>query len=159
MREFTLGIITPNNINININTNNDKQEGLYKNIENLLKDFLEKTTTYTPDKKQFVDKILKKYDELEIGEAIKIAIRKGKNGDIHYLEGILKNRNNNGINYNLSDNGINIKNIAADKVILNKLSNKFENINNLLEYYYFYNQTYYFKTNENIPISIILAGR
>ena len=100
-------------------------------------------------KDQIISSMLEKYGELEIGEAIKIAIKKGKNGDIHYLEGILKNRNR-PTNYNQTENIKDFKQPGLEKIILNKLINKFDNINEILEYYYFYNDTYYFKSKENL---------
>jgi hypothetical protein len=36
--------------------------------------------------------MLEKYGSLEVGEAVRIAISRGKDGDIRFLEGILKNR-------------------------------------------------------------------
>jgi len=143
-------VLPPNHINININTNNEKQENFYKNIESLLTNFLgENLHKNHPTNEQLINKMLEKYGELEIGEAIKIAIKKGKNGDIHYLEGILKNRNK-PINYNQKENDKNFNENNKEKIILNKLLNKFENIDQILEYYYFYNNTYYFKSKKNI---------
>lgn len=144
--------VPPKNINININTNNDKQDQFYKNIETLLTEFLgNQHNNPLNHKEQIINKMLEKYGQLEIGEAIKIAIKKGKNGDIHYLDGILKNRNNQ-TNYNQLDAKKENKSDGIEKLILNKLVNKFEQIHQYLEYYYFYNSTYYFKTNQSIPI-------
>ncbi|MDH4263462.1 MAG: helix-turn-helix domain-containing protein [Spirochaetia bacterium] len=141
--------VTPNNINININTNNEKQEVFYKNIETLFKEFLGIGHNKFSSKEHIINTMLEKYGELEIGEAIKIAIKRGKNGDIQYLEGILKNRNKS-TNYNQNENIKDIKQIGTEKIILNKLNDKFDKINLLLEYYYYYNNTYYFKSKENI---------
>ena len=141
--------VTPNNINININTNNEKQEVFYKNIETLLTEFLGINSSKILSKEHIINTMFEKYGELEIGEAIKIAIKRGKNGDVQYLEGILKNRNK-PTNYNHSDNLKDIKQTGNEKIILNKLNSKFDNINTLLEYYYYYNNTYYFKSKNNI---------
>jgi hypothetical protein len=142
--------ISPNHINININTNNEKQEVFYKNIEALFKEFLgiAHDNKQSP-KEQLIKIMLEKYGELEIGEAIKIAIKRGKNGDVQYLEGILRNRNK-PTNYNQTENIKDFKQLGTEKIILNKLNEKFDNIYQLLEYYYYYNNTYYFKSKENI---------
>jgi hypothetical protein len=138
--------IPPNNINININTNNEKQMLFYENIENLLKKFLSQNNLNQSSgdiKNQIINKMLEKYGNLEVGEAIKIAIERGKNGDIRYLEGILKNRSN------LINNNHNPKKETPANVteIINKLSTKFKDLNDKLKFYYLYNNTYYFKSN------------
>lgn len=86
--------ISPNQINININQNTEKQERLLENLQNLLQKFVERVPKHSVEnfKQHIIDNMLDKYGQLEVGEAIKIAIEKGKDGDIRYLEGILKNR-------------------------------------------------------------------
>ncbi len=92
--------VSPKEINININTNYNNQEQKniledLKTIRGMLSSFVENGNyARDPDavKNQFVENLLEKYGELEVGEAVKIAVQKGKNGDIRYLEGILKNR-------------------------------------------------------------------
>lgn len=145
--------VTPNNINININTiNNEKQESSNKNIENLLKNFMESTSNTSSHsyKEQIIKNMLTKYGELETGEAIKIAMQKDRNGDIHYLEGILKNRSNKTKYNHPNEINKNLNNVEFQ--ILKDLNKKFNNINYILEYHYFYNNIYYFKTNDEKSI-------
>ena len=148
--------VTPNNINININTNNEKQQDsvVIKNVELLLQEFLGSKINQESTKDQFINMMLDKYGELEIGEAIKIAIKKGKNGDIHYLEGILKNRVNQ-TKYNQNEKIKSIKQNNIENTIINKLLFRFENIDQILEYYYFYNETYYFKSKKMVSANEI----
>ena len=141
--------VSPNNINININTSNYKQEEYLENIENLLKQFLEnlppqKSVHY---KDTIIHSMLDKYGQLEIGEAIKIAINRGKNGDINYLEGILRNRKNSSSNP--------IKNNQAEDQIKNILQENFPEYTKQLEYYYLKGKTYYFITKDHIPVEIL----
>lgn len=86
--------VAPNNININIQQNTDKQERLLEDLQNLVQKFVENVPQDSADnyKQYIISKTLKRYGQLEVGEAIRIAIEKGKDGDIRYLEGILKNR-------------------------------------------------------------------
>lgn len=86
--------IPPNQIHININQNTEKQERLLESLQNLLQKFVEKVPEHAAEnfKQHIIDNMLEKYGQLEVGEAIRIAIEKGKDGDIRYLEGILKNR-------------------------------------------------------------------
>lgn len=88
--------LSPNQIHINIHQNNDKQERLLQNMQNLLQQFLSNLPQNTAEnyKQHITSQMLNKYGQLEVGEAIRIAISKGKDGDIRYLEGILKNRQN-----------------------------------------------------------------
>lgn len=84
--------IPPNQINIHINkltqtTNNNNPE-----VSELLNEFFGGTKQRGDFKEHLVQEMLGKYGPLEVGEAVRIAISKGKDGDIRYLEGILKNR-------------------------------------------------------------------
>jgi len=84
----------PNNIQITITNNlKQKEQPVLSEILSLVKNF---TATAGISQQQHEDYIknylIEKYGDLETGEAIRIAVRKGKNGDINYLEGILKNR-------------------------------------------------------------------
>jgi len=87
-----VGTVTPNHINIHINKLTQTTNNNNPDLWSLLNEF------FGPDKKrgdfreQLVQEMLEKYGSLEVGEAVRIAISKGKDGDIRYLEGILKNR-------------------------------------------------------------------
>lgn len=87
--------ISPNQIHIHINQDTQKQDQILSDMQLLLKQYLGKE--YIREEKDFrsqlISEMLGKYGNLEVGEAIKIAISRGKSGDIKYLEGILKNRN------------------------------------------------------------------
>lgn len=145
--------VTPNNINININTSNTKQEETLENIESLLKQFLENVPLQKNihHKDVLIHSMLKKYGQLEIGEAIKIAISRGKNGDINYLEGILRNRKNNSQQSSLEK----IKNNQAEIPIKEILLKKFPEHANNLEYYYSSGKVHYFTTRSHIPVDLI----
>jgi hypothetical protein len=85
-------LVSPNHINIHINkltqtTNNNNPEVL-----SLLSEFFGTSKPRGDFKDRLVQEMLEKYGSLEVGEAVRIAISKGKDGDIRYLEGILKNR-------------------------------------------------------------------
>jgi len=88
--------IPPNHINIHINkltqtTNNNNSEVL----SSLLNEFFGSQKQRGGFREQLVQEMLEKYGSLEVGEAVRIAISRGKDGDIRYLEGILKNRDQN----------------------------------------------------------------
>lgn len=81
----------PNQVNIHIHkltqtTNNNP------NLSSLLNEFFGTATPRGDFREHLIQQMLAKYGSLEVGEAIRIAISKGKDGDIRYLEGILKNR-------------------------------------------------------------------
>lgn len=84
--------IPPNHINIHINKLTQTTTNNNPDLWSLLNEF------FGPDKRRgdfrehLVQEMLEKYGSLEVGEAVRIAISKGKDGDIRYLEGILKNR-------------------------------------------------------------------
>jgi len=129
----------PNNINININTNNNKQEERLSNLELLLKNFQNNDLS----KNNFIETLLQKYGPLETGEAIKIAISKGKNGDLKYLEGILKNRERLPKN-NQPDNLYKLK-------VENIFDKKYQIYFNSIKQHYKYNNTIYFLKYNDIP--------
>ena len=84
--------VLPNHINIHINklpqtTNNNNPD-----LSSLLNEFFGAAKPRGDFKDRLVQEMLEKYGSLEVGEAVRIAISKGKDGDIRYLEGILKNR-------------------------------------------------------------------
>lgn len=139
--------VSPNKINININTNNKQQEIFYKNIEELVKTFVQNLPHNTQQhyKDQVIQTMLNKYGKLEIGEAIKIAIKRGKNGDVNYLEGILRNRNKS----NSQDN----QSPAND--ILSLLPENLSIYSKKLEFFYKTGNTYYFKTFSQIPVDVL----
>lgn len=84
---------SPNHINIHINkltqttTNNNSEM-----LSSLLNEFFGSKKQRGDFREQLVQEMLEKYGSLEVGEAVRIAISRGKDGDIRYLEGILKNR-------------------------------------------------------------------
>lgn len=86
------GNLAPNHINIHINKLTQTTHNNNPDLWSLLNEF------FGPDKRRgdfrehLVQEMLEKYGSLEVGEAVRIAISKGKDGDIRYLEGILKNR-------------------------------------------------------------------
>jgi len=86
------GNIAPNHINIHIDKLTQTTNHNNPDLWSLLNEF------FGPDKRRgdfrerLVHEMLEKYGSLEVGEAVRIAISKGKDGDIRYLEGILKNR-------------------------------------------------------------------
>lgn len=86
------GEVAPNRINIHINKLTQTTNHNNPDLWSLLNEF------FGPDKRRgdfrehLVREMLEKYGSLEVGEAVRIAISKGKDGDIRYLEGILKNR-------------------------------------------------------------------
>jgi len=129
----------PNNINININTNNNKQEERLSNLELLLKNFQINDVS----KNNFIETLLQKYGPLETGEAIKIAISKGKNGDLKYLEGILKNREKAPKN-NQHDN-------LYRHEVENIFDKKYHIYFNSIKQHYKYNNTVYFLKYNDIP--------
>ena len=140
--------IPPNNINININTSN-KQEEYLENIENLLVKFLKNQPkqNYNIQKNTIVQSMINKYGQPEIGEAIKIAISRGKNGDINYLEGILRNRKKTASSMT--------KNNQIDQNISAFIKEHFPEYSSSLEYYYLNGNTYYYMTRNQIPIELI----
>ncbi len=85
--------VSPNHINIHINkltqtTNNNNNPDL----SSLLNEFFGSGQKRGDYKERLVQEMLEKYGSLEVGEAVRIAISRGKDGDIRFLEGILKNR-------------------------------------------------------------------
>ncbi len=83
----------PNQVNIHIHkltqtTNNNNNS----DVSSLLNEFFGTATRRGDFREHLIQQMLAKYGSLEVGEAIRIAISKGKDGDIRYLEGILKNR-------------------------------------------------------------------
>lgn len=92
--------VPANYINIQIHqSENKKQTKLLKSLNKKIENFLKNDREEDP-KNRFIESLLEKYGELEVGEAINIAIRRGKSGDIKYLEGILRNRDAQGIKIN-----------------------------------------------------------
>jgi hypothetical protein len=83
--------VAPNHINIHIKkftqtTNNNPD------LWSLLNEFFGADKRRGDFREHLIQQMLEKYGSLEVGEAVRIAISKGKDGDIRYLEGILKNR-------------------------------------------------------------------
>ncbi len=146
----------PNNIHININQeSNQKQEQLLSNIHGLLKMFLEKEPREKQDdyRQQIVQSLMQKYGELEVGEGIKIAIRQGKEGNIRYLEGILKNRDT--IKSNPSGEGV--RNSLPEEVsaIFPETLQKYLAD---LKLWYTYSGSHFLQTtNSSVPIELIEA--
>lgn len=151
--------IPPKEINININNNySQKQQEILddlKSIRGELKNFLAQspyTKNLDQSKNEFVEKILEKYSELEVGEAIRIAVQKGKNGDIRYLEGILRNRQKPKINQNEStDRNIDkVKKLLAEKLTIH--------LDNII-FKHKYNDTYYFGIIQKSDVSFQMVEK
>lgn len=86
------GKVSPNHINIHINKLTQTTNNNNPDVLSLLNEFFGSRGTRGDFKEQLVHEMLEKYGQLEVGEAVRIAISRGKDGDIRYLEGILKNR-------------------------------------------------------------------
>ena len=84
--------VTPNHINIHINKLTQTTNNNNPDVSSLLNEFFGSAKPRGDFKDRLVQEMLEKYGTLEVGEAVRIAISKGKDGDIRYLEGILKNR-------------------------------------------------------------------
>lgn len=84
--------VSPNHINIHINKLTQTTNNNNPDVLSLLNEFFGNRSTRGDFKEHLVQEMLEKYGQLEVGEAVRIAISRGKDGDIRYLEGILKNR-------------------------------------------------------------------
>lgn len=84
--------ISPNHINIHINKLTQTTNHNNPDLRLLLNEFFGSEKPRGDFKDRLVQEMLEKYGSLEMGEAVRIAISRGKDGDIRYLEGILKNR-------------------------------------------------------------------
>ena len=84
--------VPPNHINIHINKLTQTTNNNNPDLSSLLNEFFGSAKPRGDFKDRLVHEMLEKYGSLEVGEAVRIAISKGKDGDIRYLEGILKNR-------------------------------------------------------------------
>jgi len=82
----------PNQINIHINKLTQTTNHNNPDLSQLLNEFFGNSGSRGNFKDRVIQEMLEKYGSPEVGEAIRIAIMKGKDGDIRYLEGILKNR-------------------------------------------------------------------
>ncbi|MDH5718562.1 MAG: helix-turn-helix domain-containing protein [Spirochaetia bacterium] len=144
----------PKKIQININNNyNNQQVDVLNNIHNLLLEFINygKTFNFNNDyKNTIIQNILSKYDDLDIGEAVKIAIKKGKNGDIQYLEGILKNKKNQ--KYSDKKESVFVK---SDSPIDNRIPSNLRKYFSNLKYHYSYDDIHYYVAKSNVPKNYI----
>lgn len=84
--------VPPNHINIHINKLTQTTTNNNPDLWSLLNEFFGSDRRRGDFREHLVQEMLEKYGSLEVGEAVRIAISKGKDGDIRYLEGILKNR-------------------------------------------------------------------
>lgn len=84
--------VAPNHINIHINKLTQTTNNNNPDVLSLLNEFFGSDRRRGDFRERLVSEMLEKYGSLEVGEAVRIAISKGKDGDIRYLEGILKNR-------------------------------------------------------------------
>ena len=84
--------VSPNHINIHINKLTQTTTNNNPDLSSLLNEFFGGAKQRGDFKDRLVQEMLEKYGKLEVGEAVRIAISRGKDGDIRYLEGILKNR-------------------------------------------------------------------
>lgn len=143
----------PNEINININHNqySKEQERLLGNIQGLLEKFIEDAPANRQGeyREQIINTMLEKYGNPEVGEAIKIAIERGKNGDIRYLEGILRNRKND--KFNKPAKKIDL---SKDVLISNKnlFSSEFATIIEKAEFRYNFEGINYYSIPSDIPV-------
>lgn len=81
----------PNNININIHNHSEQIEAAIKKLDSVhdkLLAFVDRSNIENPN--AIADYLLDKYDHLALGKAIRVAINKGKDGDIQYLESIIQ---------------------------------------------------------------------
>lgn len=83
---------SPNHINIHINKLTQTTNNHNPDLWSLLNEFFGGDKKRGDFREHLIQEMLQKYGPLEMGEAVRIAISKGKDGDIRYLEGILKNR-------------------------------------------------------------------
>lgn len=128
--------VSPNQIHINIH--NDLNKTLVDEIRPLFEDFFKKQSASNQSPRQnFVESILEKYGEPEVGEAIKIAIQRGKNGDIRYLEGILRNRNIK------TAKSIENKSMLPERILI-KINQAFPSLVKELKFLYRHEETFYF---------------
>jgi hypothetical protein len=84
--------VPPNHINIHINKLTQTTTNNNPDLSLLLNEFFGSGQKRGDYKERLVQEMLEKYGSLEVGEAVRIAISRGKDGDIRFLEGILKNR-------------------------------------------------------------------
>lgn len=84
--------VSPNHINIHINKLTQTTNNNNPDLSSLLNEFFGSQQKRGDYKERLVQEMLEKYGSLEVGEAVRIAISRGKDGDIRFLEGILKNR-------------------------------------------------------------------
>jgi hypothetical protein len=80
----------PNNIHINIHNNTEQVDGAVKKLDSIY----DKLIIFMQESKQIdapgvARYLIGKYDNLELGSAIKVALSKGKSGDVQYLESII----------------------------------------------------------------------
>lgn len=146
----------PKEINININNNyNQEQQQILddlKTIRGELKKFLQQGSyekNMDDSKNDFVEKILEKYSELEVGQAIRIAVEKGKNGDIRYLEGILRNRQKPKVNQSTAAEG----NYVVEK-IKKQISKELNIFQENVIYKHKYNNIFYFGIIEKSDVPL-----
>lgn len=122
----------PNNIHINIHNHSDQMEAAIKKLDSVhdkLLAFVDRSNIENPN--AIANYLLEKYDQLALGKAIRVAINKGKDGDIQYLESIIQ------------DNGmIEIKQKEDIKVKSEKELSEDELID-ILSPKYIYNKTLY----------------
>lgn len=142
--------ISPNQIHININNNSDKQTTLLTELKELLENFVKNGSNQVSLKDQIVKNVIGRYGQLETGEAIKIAISRGKDGDLRYLEGILRNRKKDKDRKNKpgeADIQQKLIELANDEKIGKHIPQ--------LKLQYKYNDTYYFIAKEPLPSDLI----
>lgn len=145
----------PNQIHINIDqsSKSEKQESLLSEISENLKQFLARSNGSYDVKSEFINELLSRYGQLEVGEAIKIAIRKGKDGDIRYLEGILRNRKQDLIKNNqqrASSGSRKPKSEIFDR-FCESLPGELRPWLDMLEFRYKHEEKYYFIPTARIP--------
>ena len=142
--------IPPNHIHININNQSDKQTTLLSEMRDLLEDFVRDRKNSGNLKEQIVDDLIQRHGQLETGEAMRIAIKRGRSGDIKYLEGILRNRRE---EKNRRSRGQNSEiETKLDKLRSHKQIGQYIDKINLQ---YEYNNKYFFITEQDLPVALI----
>ena len=147
--------VTPNQININIHQkDSNKQDAFFSGLEGLVSDFLKRSNTPVDRRQMLVESLMQEYGQLEIGEAVKIAVQKGKDGDIRYLEGILRNRKNSPPLTKNNQDSSGKGNQGEGSVIQNfrkSLPKELAVWLDLLQFRYSYRNIFYFAQNDNVP--------
>lgn len=81
----------PNNIHINIHNHSNKLDQVAEKLESVEQSLEEFAAQANVQNAQSIaESLMRKYGSLAMGKAIKIAINRGKSGDLNYLESIVE---------------------------------------------------------------------